>query len=372
MVWPSGLPPEEEANWAAVPEVRREVVLERLQALVALETDGMKVGEAAALAGLSRQAFHKLRSKWRAERSIRSVTPYRSRPSTATLGRDADDVVSASREPALTDTPFARALDLVTERTSESNGRLGRRLRKAIDDSISLPTAVDVVRRARSVAALDPDRLATMFGSSVLIDFVGVRIDGVVAETEEMVVAALVLERASGIVLGFDVGERHRMSESQLGSIRDALETISRLEIDPDRDAGTSCRVVLPSSDQADRRAKHSGRLREVLGKDRVYSTGVRRFGVRTTSIIGHKLERLRLFSRIGEGETGQAFRPVSPEPGEPVVAMHQFAVLARSEIDRRNEPLLAKVRELSGRLDLSATGAMTTTLRQILTILES
>ena len=371
MVWPSGLPPEEEANWAAVPEVRREVVLERLQALVALETDGMKVGEAAALAGLSRQAFHKLRSKWRAERSIRSVTPYRFKLSTVAVGKDGDDVF-AGGEPASTDAPLARALDLVTERTAESNGRLGRRLRKAIDDSISLPTAVDVVRRARSVAALDPDRLATMFGSSVLIDFVGVRIDGVVAETEEMVVAALVLERASGIVLGFDVGERHRMSESQLGSIRDALETISRLEIDPDRDAGTSCRVVLPSSDQADRRAKHSGRLREVLGKDRVYSTGVRRFGVRTTSIIGHKLERLRLFSRIGEGETGQAFRPVSPEPGEPVVAMHQFAVLARSEIDRRNEPLLAKVRELSGQLDLSATGAMTTTLRRILTILKS
>ena len=369
-IWADGLPQTERVEWASVPDARRAAVLQRLRALLSLEAGDVRIGEAADLAGLSRQAFHKLRSRWTQERSIRSVIPYRFKAADVPDGDGAGGGLPLDTKALSSDSATTLAIALIEEHPAESNGRLGRRLRGSLDHRISLPTAVEAVRRARHLVALDPGALAKAFGRSLLIDFVGVRVDGVSVDTDRVVVAALVLERASGLILGFRAGDRDDMARLQTEAVRDALETIGDQGIDVTGSEPANCRIVLPDPEYDFDRDERADRLRDLLGHDRVFADGVRRFGVRTTSVIGHKVGRVRFFSRIGEGETGRAFRAAPSEPGDPELTLDQFATLARSEIDRGNEALLARVWDLPDRMRLCRKGAMTTALRRALAVL--
>ena len=367
-LWPNGMPPEERAEWSSVPNGRRDRVLQRLSALAALEADEVNVGTAADLAGLSRQAFHKLRDRWKRERSIRSLTPYRSRKQASSqLVTTGDSDIVQSTDPLL-----AAAVDLVSSLPSKTNGGLGRRLRDSLGQSISQPTAVELVRQARRLAALDPDLLKETYGRALLIDFVGLQIDRIAIENDPVPIAAIVLERASGTILGFAVGERSEMRDLQIDSIRDAIETLSRHEIDITAQQPVGCRIILPDPEPKEGDEFLLERLHDLLNSRQVFAKGMRRFGVRTTSVIGRKICRVRLSSRIGEGETGRAFKPFIREPKGPKLPLPQFALLARSEIVRYNEPLLARVRGLPAQTTLAKKGSMASTLQSILEILQT
>ena len=372
-VWPEGVPAQEKAHWAAVPDARREAVLMRLHALALLDANEVQVGQAADRAGLSRQAFHKLRKRWLADRSIRSITPYRFKPSDAP-GIDSKDAGQSFGRAGSSDRlAKRRATELIGDYPSESNGTLGRKLRDLLGDSISLPTAVKTIQRTRNATALNPSLLAKTYGSSLLIDLVGIRIDGVALDTDEPVMAALVLERATGLILGFDAGDPTRMERSQLSSIRSALDYIEHLGIDRAAEREARCRIVLPRRQSARGPAEPFRlALREALGKDNVFDRGTRRFGVRTTSIIGHKVNRVRLFSRIGEEGGDRNLRKALPESTEPMLTVEQFVTLARSEIDRRNQPLLEAVKKLVDQVTLSSSGVMAQTLTQVGAILDA
>lgn len=370
--WQNGLPPEEQAEWSSVPKDRRDSVIRRLSALAALEAGEVNVGSAAALAGLSRQAFHKLRTRWENERSIRSLTPYRFRERTQTVTKNDKPVVGRSEASQSPDPFLAKALKTITEYPAETNGRLGRRLRKTLDEAISQPTAVELVRQARRLTALKPELLEDTYGKSLLIDFVGLRMDGVAVEGDRVTVAAIVLERASGIVLGLSVGDREAMPALQIDAVRGALETISRHQIDIETTRPVGCRIVVPDIEHTTETELRVARLRDLLTPKRVYADGMRRFGVRTTSIVGHKINRVRLFSRIGQGETGQAFRPYRVNSKSPKLQPEEFALLARSEVERYNEPLLARVQHLPGQSALTTYGAMASIFENILEILQT
>ena len=365
--WPDGLPAEEQAHWAAVPDARRDTVLRRLGALVALDERGVPVGEAAAMAGLSRQAFHKLRRRWAADRSIRSVTPYRAKASERPAGIDQ---LGARSEPAR-EAVIEKILELIRKHPGETNGRIARLLLEDADTGVSLPTTVKMVRNVRNAAARQPEVLESTFGASLLVDFVGIRIAGVRVELDEVVIGALVLERGSGLILGFDAGEPWRMSELQTRAIDHALRTLTRLKVDVERAEPANCRIVLPPPAQAGELelAELDRRLSDVLGRERVSASGLHRFGVRTTSIIGHRLGRVLLYSRLMDDDGVFRIRRDSNER-RPALSVERFVDLAKTEISRRNEPLLAIVRELSGRLVFASSGAMTSTLRSVSDVL--
>ena len=371
-VWPAGMPPEEQAEWSSVPTSRRESVLQRLSALASLEAGDLNVGSAAELAGLSRQAFHKLRRRWKTERSIRSLTPYRFREQAKTVAMIESPAVDHSKTGQSSDPFLAEALKTITDDPTDSNGSLGRQLRERLNEAISQPTAVELVRLARRLTALDPELLEATYGRSLLLDFVGVRIDGVVVEGDFMTVAAIVLERASGIVLGFAVGKREAMRTLQIDAIRGALDTLSRHHIDIETTRSVGCRIVVPDIVPMTETEPLVARLHALLDRKRVYARGMRRFGVRTTSTVGHKINRVRLFSRIGKGETGRTFRPHRINSEGPKLQPEEFALLARSEVERYNEPLLARVQHLPGQSALTTNGAMASILENILEILET
>ena len=368
-IWPDGMPPGEHAEWSTVPKSRRDSVVQRLKALAALEAGEVNVGNAAALAGLSRQAFHKLRMRWESERSIRSLTPYRFREQ-AQVERKRAEIVDRA-DSGSTDLFSAAALRLVTSRPSETNGTLGRRLRDDLDQRISQPTAVELVRQARRAVALDPDLLKETYGRSLLIDFIGLRIEGVFVADEPAPVAAIVLERASGIILGFAVGERGRMRDLQMDAIHKSIEFLSQHRVDIPASHAIGCRMILPEAEWGEDAGSITEGLVALLGADRVYAVGMRRFGVRTTSILGHKLGRLRLSSRIGEGETGKSFHPRKKLSKSPTLTLAEFSVLARSEVERHNEPLLVRIQALPAPTILSEKGGIARTLEKIFAALK-
>lgn len=366
--WPDALESEgQAAHWAAVPEDRREAVFNRLRALCLLEADEVGVGKAAAVANLSRQAFHKLRKQWQADRSIQSLTPYRYK---------AEDRIAHLRDPrpracaeedANNQSPLLEARDLISMHPEETNGELGRRLQEARGVEISLPTAVKVIQKTRRLAALEPELLTATFGTSLLLDFVGVRLDGVA--TEGPMIGAIVLERASGLILAIELGEDHEMAHMQIRAIGQALENISVLCIDIDRARPATCRIILPPHHGLN--DSHLQRLGDILDEKRVFAEGIRRFGIRTTSIIGHKIGRLRIFSRILTEENARHFREAPRILGEPTLNSAQFAALAKDEIDRHNAPVIDRLRTLSSHIELCSIGSMAEILRSIKVLLE-
>lgn len=366
--WPDARESEEQvAYWAAVPEDRRKAVFNRLRALCLLEADEVSVGEAAAVANLSRQAFHKLRKQWQGGRSLQSLTPYRYKAEDhGTRFHDPRPGVCAEGD-ANKQSPLSKARDLISMHPEETNGELGRRLQEALSIDISLPTAVKVIQRTRRSAALEPKLLKATFGTSLLLDFVGVRLDGVA--TKSPLIGAIVLERASGLILAIELGEDTEMMRMQIRAIGRALENISVLGVDIDRARQTTCRIILPPHHGLNDR--NLQRLGNILDKKRVFAEGIRRFGIRTTSIVGHKIGRLRIYSRILTEKNAKHFREAPCIPGDPRLSAAQFAVLAKNEIDRHNVPVVDRLRALSNQLELCSIGSMADILRKIKVLLE-
>lgn len=262
----------------------------------------MSVGEAGELANLTRNAFHVLRGRWSAERSLASVVPFAGRrPRRAVIG---DRTVESS---VLDGGPVSREIEaakqLLMERPDLSNGALGRLLAERLADGSHTNAMSRLMQRVRRTLRLQPDAIRSTYGRSLVVDHSAIALLVLGPDGPECAVASLVLERASGLLLAARVSSRDNASTALHEAVRLGSLTLGDSPLDVRAQGSAKVTVVMPPGRPAPINTDWPSQT-EMATCDYV-DQGARRYGARTISTIGARIGRIRLVPRFTAEGTG-------------------------------------------------------------------
>ena len=329
------MPTKDRVAYEAVAPDERPTVIKRLEAVWAASHGG----DLAALAkgvGLKRAAFYNLRRAWSANSLIGII------PNAKRWGR----TLSVSH-----DDPIRRKANILLRRLGGDarNVEVARRLLPAVatDDTpharlIALQKAERIVQHERRNVATDPRYLRKGYGKGVLIELTGVQLlidDG----HPTMAVAAFVMDRSSGFILGASVGVAQDGSSLEIDAITSALAFLRNHRADR-RLVGEKpdCVIMLPAA--LTYAEVDLGPLQRVTGD---LITNIRTAypkGMLTVHIVGPRIGRLGLAPRkdlpIGPGDY-----PV--ENKWPRTTVERARAYFEREIYRHNESLLDALKRI-------------------------
>lgn len=342
--WPDGLSPIDEALFAqATPEVRT-LIERRLKSILAAETGDRPMADLAQEAGLDRTRFFRLRQRWRADRSLRSVIPQGQRRPRKIAPR----AKSAAASSAKGVVESAVALNSPSLSTSYIAGLVVG----SLQGGVSMQTATRLVRLERARQARDPEVLKTRFGEEMLIDLCAVSLrlsEG--ADVGGAVVVAVVMDAASRLLIGHAAGGVH----NSLGLQRRAMErAIALLDVDESRGLPAQTHLVLGWSDK-----KRLTGLEFFAwsrpGVRSVSATSPHRFGRSLIDLIGHRIDRLRLKPKSTDPDS-TGHRNVRDLSGPPMTEAHARAFVDEA-VENYNAPIIATLKE-AGVLRPAGAGA--------------
>lgn len=358
--WPDGPDPADAALWSLLNEQARAVVTARLKALIAVERGARPAAVYAKAAGMDPTRFSRLRKRWLEERSLRTVIPQAHR--------------RVRRITPRYDFAWATGDDKLVEREvhqascNASVSSIARRVVEGVHGTMSLQTATRLVRQQIAQDRLDPDSLREKFGDELRIDLsaVSLALSGQRDDEAPAVVVAMVLEVASGLILGSAAGEAAVSIKLQHEAIANAIKF---LNIDERQAINSRMTIVLGWAE--DRRLWDLAyALHGLPGVERIIEKTPGRFGKGIVEILGHRIDRLRLRPKSTD--------PRSPKHREtktlsmpPMSAMHARA-LVEEAVANHNAPIIALLNRegLLGPAS-AAGGRMTNALQSIVSSFE-
>jgi len=319
--YPEGIRAPERAYLATLAPERRKIVLARLAAILDLEEagqDGLDAGSiaaAAARAGSGRTAFHQLRVRWAAHRSLEALAPWGRRKGDGSRHGDGFDVARAKIRKSLLFLP------------GERNGSVARIVGGNLGDGApSRPTLTRIVQEERRRMSTAPAFLRAAYGARLLVDFTAVSL---ALEDGTAIVVCLVVEEASLLILGHSIGTAAR-HPSASDAAREALLVLE--EMCADRPSGRGDLLLIAPKGVS---AKQVSALQEAGVT--VRGDGARRFGQKLTSRMGAKFGRLT----FRPGATVGGFNPKSPTRPPVRLDIGKADALVAREIERHNLPIL-------------------------------
>ena len=356
--WPDGVPDDETRLLRSLTAQRRDKVVVRLRALLEIEearrlNSGAQVdlrGKATA-AGLTTDGLFAIRKKWEASRSLASIAPYLGRAERQPTQREEDDPVVVA----------ARAL--IISMADSPDSVLASRLRQEFGTAI--PNMIRLVRRLRRDDATVPDRIGGTFGRALLVDLSA--IDRVtLGQPAVPIVCAVVIERASRLILGWAVEESGGdTTAAQAAAARDAMAFVSKHALDIAGDVAAVELTIGDGPDAVDAFANAERLKREGIDL-RVNSSGPRRYGQRLVSQLGKRLGRLWWRPRF----TAPGSEPSKTDLGN-AIAPDDAAVLVAGEVEAHNGEIFAALAEGGVAPGWgNADGAMIAALRRVLAVL--
>lgn len=356
--WPDGVPDDETRLLRSLTAQRRDKVVVRLRALLEIEearrlNSGAQVdlrGKATA-AGLTTDGLFAIRKKWEASRSLASIAPYLGRAERQPTQREEDDPVVVA----------ARAL--IISMADSPDSVLASRLRQEFGTAI--PNMIRLVRRLRRDDATVPDRIGGTFGRALLVDLSA--IDRVtLGQPAVPIVCAVVIERASRLILGWAVEESGGdTTAAQVAAARDAMAFVSKHALDIAGDVAAVELTIGDGPDAVDAFANAERLKREGIDL-RVNSSGPRRYGQRLVSQLGKRLGRLWWRPRF----TAPGSEPSKTDLGN-AIAPDDATVLVAGEVEAHNGEIFAALAEGGVAPGWgNADGAMIAALRRVLAVL--
>lgn len=339
-------------------------LLKRLVALVALK-EGETTQIASQIAGVSVPTMFRLKRIWKSTGSnLKSIAGGSARKA---RGGDAAEKFTKAREYA--------------ERLAESvalEGSLNAFATQIVEahKDVSLRAAERIAREVLKKRRLVVDNLKEGYGRDILVDAVGIslllalpgeesREDG---ERLEAAVLAVVLDKASGLILGARVVERRNAVTGQRAALIDARHYIYERGIDihvPDK-----VRLhVTVGPIQSDRDRHFAETMKTLLGSD-VVLQGSRRFGRKAIPIIGSSIGSIKFIpgaTETGRGEAA-AVRAVGREP----LSLFKADEVVSAEVSAYNQTILDRL-EVSGairRIKLPSQGSMCASLEEVIKML--
>lgn len=276
--WPNGVPSSELALLRSLPPDRAAKTLRRLAAVLSAEA-GRNIGDLAADAGMDRHHFFRLRSRWRSMRSLRSIAPFAGRKQRRS-GSNALDVLAAE---LLSSSDAERSAGSLADALIDaSGGELGRTL------------ALRTIRRARMRESTRPSNLARLFGRAMLVDLSAIDMPiGHGPGPGRYALAAFVVERSTGLILGHAAGHDHEAVGLQREALSRAWDGLAPFGLTSSERSSTEF-VAADGDDEW----RASLRRCAASPNVRVVDSGSRRFGERLVSIVGQRVGRVVLRPR--------------------------------------------------------------------------
>ena len=346
--WPQGLRESERAYLATLEPRRRAVVLARLAAILDLEEAGEdgrdpgSIAAAAARAGSGRTAFHAIRVRWAASRSLEALAPWGRRGVEGSNDGDGFDVARAE------------VCKLLLLLPGERNGSVARIAGRNLGErSPSRPTLARIVQEERRRMSTTPEYLHAAYGAQLLVDLTAVSL---ALEDGTAVVVYVVIEEASLLILGHSTGTALHPPLPGTAA-KKALLTLGKLHADG---PGARGGLLLVAPDGMPEASIAALRAAGVT----VEAAGPRRFGQKLTSRIGLKLGRLR----FRPGATTAGFNLGSPTRPPVRLDIDKADALVAKEIGRHNTGILALLVGcgLAGPGVGRASGSMTLALQPV------
>lgn len=288
LAWPDGVPEGERRYMALLSEEQRRVALSRLEAIVVTD---LPLVERMRLAGGSRAQFYRFRSAWSKKRSISSLVPYARRP--ARRGGEFPEAEAAASREAARD-------------PGDSVQELSERVRATLADPPSMVVLRRIAGDARRRVLLRADDLAARIGRGFAVEYVATDVPLAVDGGAEWAHAAIVVERASGLVLGWAIG-----SAADAGGLVDLAGARSVGSPDAERVARVATGDAVPSLDVRIPNWSQDGpglvvliaRIKAVAGDGSARET--RAYGGYLSEAVGFRLGGIRL-------EPGPAKKPAT------------------------------------------------------------
>jgi hypothetical protein len=217
-VWPNGVPNEDRIIFEALPIDQRRRVLERLDAVWQADRGG-PLGALADAVGLKHAAFFNLRRAWR-RHSLAGLIPHETRVRRRLLA-SADDPLRK------------RAVSLLRAKTGARNVDIAKLMIEADPTLVSavggpnarlgvLQRLERLVQAERRSLAMDAEYLTRNYGRGLALDLTAVSII-LNDKSPSLAVAALLVETASGLVLGSALGRANDYMKLQLNALADAI-----------------------------------------------------------------------------------------------------------------------------------------------------
>jgi hypothetical protein len=358
--WPEGVPPAELAFLRSLPERRAEIVRRRLTALLAADGNpAPDLTEIATSAGLSRTLFYNLRKRWSKNKSLRSISPYQPRSGG---GAEAPDGSRPDGDAGRRHSNEAEAaLAEILADPLANNGQIASRVAVSTRTALDRRTLVKIVQRERRLLHFRPLDLLPVYGRSLLADITAVEIALEEDEHLEVAVLAMLIERATGLVLGHAVGTAQDGIALQVKAALRAVAFLAEHRADTPLGTPVDIRVVVGPA-ELEQVARIGDTLARHLGRENVVSVGWRRFGERAASLIGQPGRvRLRPMATMPQ----QEMLDPSRIPG-PRLSRADADALLGTELARHNRSALDGLRVVGLAGGGEAAGAMSRRILEV------
>lgn len=319
-VWPKGVPDTEVATWLALAPDRRAIALKRVQAISDYESAGSRDAKRfAEQADVSLARFYPLLRKWAEARSISALVPYAGKRTTRSIARADQEVLDTVK-------------NLVAEHPEASQETLARALFDQFKGRASLSYLRRLIAAERAADTRKELGGDAGFGKTVLIDASALDLIVKVApDLFDWVTVGIVVDVATGMILGHATGRTASAGDLQGDASRHAVVAVSKLEL-PLADGNVEPKfvVVVPHTGNPIALLREVARLHRVEGDIQIVeSRGTRHVGEHLKRAVGKRIGRLELRPRFTYGaEDGrtpaeeEGERAVDPEAAELIVSL--------------------------------------------------
>jgi hypothetical protein len=327
-IWGDDVPPDELALWLRMTPERRQKLQRRLAAIVAFEdtdADDRDPKRFADLAGVSLARFYGLNQIWKRTRTIAALAPH----GASRKGRSAVKM----------DESLAEAVKLIV---FEHPGADQETLAKALFARFSGTASLSYLRRMVGSERANQERASlggrAGFGRKVLIDATATEIvvhggDGQL----EWLVCGLVVDLATGLIVGQAFGSSTRPADLQADAARDAVKRLKLLRIPYGLDkAEPSFVATVAYDDDIMEVLRRAARL-QAAGEnvEVIQGSGTRYVGTVLHQALGRRLSTIELRPRFTY--SGDQNRPTEEEHGSRALDSDQAAVVIETAIAEHN-----------------------------------
>lgn len=287
-IWPEGPPASELLVFEAVPPEKRQEVLHRLE-LAWRGEQGVRWDALAPTTNLKRAAFFNLRRGWR-RHGIAGVIPHGAQKARAVAAPAEHPLRTSARALLRNDGGRSRNVDI-----ARSLMGFGEDFHRR--DLANLQRAERLVQHERRALALDHDYLIDAYGRGLLLDLTAVSIMLDDANPAPAVVA-VVIETASGLVLGSEIGHRSDVVALQRAAVKMAAEFLCAFRADRLIEEGEQADLhfTVPPSVDADN-IPLAG-IRAVVRNLNLGMPGGFNYGMALVQLIGPRIGRMVLAPR--------------------------------------------------------------------------
>ena len=332
-IWPSGIPPREQIVFDAVAPKKREMVLNRIEAVWRAER-GEPWEPLAASIGLSRAGFYKVRKAWR-EHGIAGVVPHGTQQPRRVSIEDNHPLRKAAEELLRAEGGGARNADIARS-LFDAQGEANRDLDEHRKAS-ALQRIERLVQHERKALGRNPKYISTAYGQGLLVDLTAVAIQ-LDDDERKLAIVAVVVETASGLIIASRLGSQGEFVDLQREAIAEGLEFLAEHKADRTVDAQpkVDLHFTLPPPFSEQDLVLHE--LRKSVRDLSIGRPGGHTYGQALVQWIGPRVGRIALAPRSTLDIKGLDY---SRTRNAQTLSRSMAEAAWRREVLRHNEPIL-------------------------------